>query len=68
MKQKDERKFEVGETEAQKQIKEYHVKKSIQDFNDATEKWQRSMLYIGIAIAMILLGIFIRLVLGGITG
>ena len=66
MKKKIERKLDAGELEAPRQLAKLEEKKSFQEYFKQSAIWQRNMLYIGIAIAMILLGIFIRLVTEGL--
>jgi hypothetical protein len=55
---KDDEKFAVGELQQEKQ--------SFQRYLRDSQKWQTVILYVGIACAMILLGIFLVLMQNGL--
>jgi hypothetical protein len=66
MKDRIEKKFDAGELEQEKEHIRYEEKKSYQEYFKQSLATQRRMEAIGFTCAMILLGIFLRLIAGGL--
>lgn len=66
MKQSIEKKLDAGEIEHEKQAVRYEEKKSYQEYFKESLAVQKRIELIGFTIAMILLGVFLRLIAGGL--